>query len=108
MDGQLDTQIETRPNGATLTIKGEVDLAVVHSLATAFEKACAAAPPELIVDVSEMTYCDSAGVAQFVTASTICDRDGFSMRIVGATPIVRRVFEGCGLVDMLEPDGAGE
>ena len=89
---------------STLQVAGEIDLVVAHDLGVAIEKVCATRPKELVIDLGEVSFCDSSGLAQFVHAAQLCNNDGIGCRLVRAAPIVRRVFEVAGLSEMLEPD----
>ncbi|HET9728336.1 MAG TPA: STAS domain-containing protein [Acidimicrobiia bacterium] len=98
----MQTNLEIRADGATLLIiAGEIDVSVAHDLAAAIDKACDAAA-ELTIDLADVSFCDSSGIAQFVRAARICENGGGVCRITGATSGVRRTFEACGLLDMLD------
>jgi anti-anti-sigma factor len=104
MGEQLQTSVDVGDDGiATLRVAGEIDLAVAHDLGWAVEKVCASQPKELVIDLSEVSYCDSSGLGQFVLAAQLCKNDGIGCRIVRAAPIVQRVFEIAGLSEMLDP-----
>src|SRR5690348_18510272 len=102
----METNLDVGDDGViTLALAGEIDVDVAHDLAAAVDKACRSKPRELVIDLAGVTFCDSSGIAQLVRAMDICDCDDASCRITGATPFVGRVFDACGLGEMLEPDG---
>jgi anti-anti-sigma factor len=103
MGEQMQTDLLIEDDGsARLVVRGEIDVSVAHELAAAVDKACSAEPSKLFVDVAAVSFCDSSGIAQFVRAVQICDTSGTACHIVRPSPIVRRVFDACGLGDILE------
>ena len=53
----------------------------------------------LLLDFSELTYCDSAGIRALLQAAAQCNRNGTQFRVIRAGAAVRRVLE---LTDTLE------
>ena len=103
MGEQMQTDLIIEDNGsARLIVGGEIDVSVAHELAAAVDKACAAAPSQLLIDLAAVSFCDSSGIAQLVRAVQMCDNTGTECRIEHSAPIVRRAFDACGLGDILE------
>ncbi|MBO0810285.1 MAG: STAS domain-containing protein [Actinobacteria bacterium] len=77
---------------AVITLPSEVDTSngdqIRSDLLTAIDQG--AAP--LIVDLSATTFCDSAGVKAIVSAYRRAVTKGTNIRLVIASPTVRRVF----------------
>lgn len=77
---------------AVITLPSEVDTSngdqIRSDLLTAIDQG--AAP--LIVDLSTTTFCDSAGVKAVVSAYRRAVTKGTDIRLVIASPMVRRVF----------------
>jgi anti-sigma B factor antagonist len=101
VQGQFQTTVVASDDSVTVIVRGEIDLAVVHDLAGALRDALDRGLPSLTVDVSGVTFCDSSGLGQFVHAAQECATRGVGFRIVGAAPIVRRVFEVSGTAELL-------
>jgi stage II sporulation protein AA (anti-sigma F factor antagonist) len=84
---------------ATVFLHGEIDMscgpAVRHALAAAQQRS-----PDVIVDLSGVTFMDSTGLNALSRAYQQAPPGG-SIRVVGATSIVRRVFEITGLSELL-------
>jgi anti-sigma B factor antagonist len=78
---------------ARLQLSGELDSAVTKEFSTRFEEAFATEPSLLLVDLTELSFCDSSGIRVLVMAATSCASKAIEMRIVGVQPNVRRVFE---------------
>jgi len=83
-------------------IQGEVDLAVVDRVATELEPVAATAP--LVVDLSGVSYLDSAGVHLLFKVSGRREAAGGATRIVAAAGAVRRVLELTGVAATLGVD----
>jgi anti-anti-sigma factor len=90
--------------GVTLTIGGELDLATAPVLADRtrglFDQRD---PGELIVDMADLSFCDSAGIAALVGLRHQCDEHGWLMRLVNTQLAVRRILvDFTGLGDYLK------
>ena len=56
---------------------------------------------ELLLDLTELTFCDSTGIAAFVRGDNIVAADGGWLRLTGATGRVARVLQVTGLAEVL-------
>jgi anti-anti-sigma regulatory factor len=108
--------------GATATVTGDLDMATAPSLTSAVRDALdgppdraedgteagaaaedgaadAAAGRRLTLDLAGVAFCDSAGISALVEVRRACADEGWSLRLVGLQPGVRRVivdFTGLG------------
>ncbi len=93
---------------ARLHLHGELDVGSAPMLRAAVEQACLADKTIIVVDASDMSYCDSRGIAALVDASVRCSDEGRDMRLIGVRPAVRRGFEASdtepGIHLVREPD----
>jgi anti-sigma B factor antagonist len=55
----------------------------------------------VVIDLRQLTFMDSTGVAALVAADRYARRDGWSLAIVKGPPQVQRVLEICGLTEVL-------
>jgi anti-sigma B factor antagonist len=78
---------------ARLRPRGELDAVTAQELSAAFDQACADEPSLLLVDLAELSYCDSSGLRALLLAAARCASKDIEMRIVGARSNVRRIFE---------------
>jgi len=86
----------TAPDGAVMvTIVGELDLA----LRPAFEEAVAATTGDVVVDMGQVTFLDSAGITVLVEARRAALERGSTMRVAPASDVVMRILEITGLLD---------
>jgi anti-sigma B factor antagonist len=92
---------------ARLQVCGELDSAVADGFSERFEEACAAEPSLLLVDLTELSFCDSSGIRALVLAAALCAKKDIEMRIVGVRPNVRRVFELTNTAELLNLSSDG-
>lgn len=80
-----------------VAIRGELDMSTVDQLAARVERALQRGPSSLVVDVSELQFADSSGIALWVRwAGRV---ESFELR--DPPPLLRRVIVGMGLTDKL-------
>jgi anti-sigma B factor antagonist len=86
--------IEVSESGATLVVQigGELDLQSRDSIEPAVMAAIASSS-SVIVDLAQLTFCDSHGVAMFIAAIEKARAEGTALAIRHLLPPVRRVFE---------------
>lgn len=83
-------------------VRGEVDLLVADRVRSLL---AATTAPIVVVDLSQLSFMDVAGLRALCSAKRDAGRRGIRLRLVGASGIVRRVFEVCGLAGELDTDG---
>lgn len=90
---------------AIVFIRGEMDMSSAAAVRDALSTAQQGSP-DVIVDMTEVTFMDSTGINALMGAYRRAPYDG-SVRVVGAKSIVRRVFEITGVSELLllEPPG---
>ncbi|MCW3818104.1 STAS domain-containing protein [Micromonospora sp. DR5-3] len=99
-----------RDGGAAhLRLAGELDLSTAPELNAAIDRLAADGQRELLVDLSELTFCDSSGIAAFVRGDNRAAAEGGWLRITGATGRVARVLQVTGVAELLryEADVSG-
>ncbi|MER7894109.1 STAS domain-containing protein [Micromonospora sp. NPDC094482] len=94
--------------GAYLRLAGELDMSTAPQLNAAIDRLTAAGERRLLVDLSELSFCDSTGIAAFVRGDNQAAADGGWLRVTGASGRVERVLRLTGLAEVLsyEPDNA--
>ena len=80
-----------QPN--VLPLEGEIDLHVSPNVAQSLRKMAAKKPKKLIVDLTEVTYVDSSGLAVLIEAMQNVRGYGGHFGVVGLQEPVRTVFE---------------
>jgi anti-sigma B factor antagonist len=89
----IEVQSENRPDATILRPIGEIDLSRAPALRSHLATALGAKPPRLIVDLGEVPYMDSSGVATFVEAMQLARKGGSRLVLCGLQDRVRSVFE---------------
>lgn len=59
---------------------------------------------EVLLDLSDLTYTDSIGIKTLLTAASMCERDGGSLRIIRISRAVARILEIVQLRSLLAPE----
>jgi anti-anti-sigma factor len=86
------------PSGVvTLSIAGELDLASVESVRETVDRLVNGDVPRVVFDLGGLRFMDSSGIAMMLQVS----RRVGKVEVRNVTPIVRRVIEVTGLVEML-------
>lgn len=85
----------------TLRLSGELDTDSVSSLEHAAERHFSSGAQAVTLDLSELLFIDSTGLAAVVLVARLCERDGRSLEIVPGPRAVQRLFEITGLAEVL-------
>lgn len=89
------------PATAWVAVSGEVDLATAEVLRDGLLDVLRdEAPTMLGVDLAGVTFLDCAGISALVAVRNAAARTGRQMRVTHAQPIVRRVLDLTGLLDI--------
>ena len=76
-----------------LALKGEIDLHVSPTVAASLNAMIEKKPRRLVVDLSEVTYIDSAGLAALIEAMQKVEAYGGKFLLAGLQETVRSIFE---------------
>jgi anti-anti-sigma factor len=77
-------------------IVGEIDMATIGALRTAFAEILETwAPERLVVDLSCVTFLSAAGVRVFVQVDNRMRRNGAEFAIDPVSPVADRVLQAC-------------
>ncbi len=80
-----------------LAVSGDLDMSSAPSLTSAAMALIADGARHLIIDLREVAFCDSSGLASFVQIATRLEPEGGRLAIAGPRSIVRRILEVSGL-----------
>lgn len=91
--------VEHWPEGSGHLVKivGELDISTVQSVRQALDRVTATRPDLLILDLSDLLFIDSSGLALLLVAAGEAGR----VQIRNPSPPVRRVIEITGLDEVL-------
>jgi anti-sigma B factor antagonist len=76
-----------------LPLHGELDLNVSPQLATTFNEMVQAKPPRVVVDLTNVTYIDSSGLAVLIVGMQQVKEYGGKFALVGLQSDVRSILE---------------
>jgi anti-sigma B factor antagonist len=83
--------VQDRSN--VLPLKGEIDLHVSPSVTASLNAMIDRKPERLVVDLSAVSYIDSAGLAALIQAMQKVETYGGKFRLAGLQETVRSIFE---------------
>ena len=82
---------QDRPN--VLPLKGEIDLHVSPVVAESLTAMIDKKPERMVIDLSDVTYIDSAGLAALIQAMQKVEAYGGKFLLAGLQETVRSIFE---------------
>ena len=82
------------PNSSNvLPLEGEIDLHVSPRIASSLQSLIATKPPQVVVDLSKVTYIDSSGLAVLIEGMQNVAAYGGRFALAGLQETVRPIFE---------------
>jgi anti-sigma B factor antagonist len=99
----LEVTTDCHETGVVVTVSGEVDLSTRDILAENLDAAIelVSPPQHLIVDLEQVTFLGSAGLALLLDTQDVAVRRGVTLRIVATQRAVTRPVEAVGLAEAL-------
>ncbi|MGR8010168.1 STAS domain-containing protein [Streptomyces hypolithicus] len=91
--GRLRVSVRTEGRSEIVTPAGELDHHTAELLREPLEKALQAGRARLVVDCSELAFCDSTGLNVLLGARLKAEAAGGGVHLAGMQPVVARVFE---------------
>jgi len=82
-----------RDRAEVLPLKGEIDLHISPSVTASLNTMIEKKPRRLVVDLSDVTYIDSAGLAALIEAMQKVEGYGGKFLLAGLQETVRSIFE---------------
>lgn len=89
-------QVNFKP-GTELTFNSVVDVR-----ASLFKALVGETGGQFCMDLSDVTHCDSAGLALLIEARKLCKRNNKSFKLIGISPETQSLAEFCGVDGILE------
>lgn len=87
--------------GVCLRLAGELDLSTAGELNAEIDRLATAGERQFLLDLTDLTFCDSTGIAAFVRGDNRAAAAGGWLRITGSTGRVDRVLQVTGLAEVL-------
>ena len=85
-----------------LELAGEIDMKCSADLKSEIKKLFSNKPPVLIVNMTDVSFMDSSGLATLVGALKWCRENDCELKLVGLVERVRSIFEICRLDSVFE------
>jgi len=95
----LDCWVTGASRAPTVTVRGEVDFYTVDELRACLEAAVASAPEQIVIDLSELDYIDSAGLGVLVSTLRRLRQMGADLVLQAPSAGTYRLLEIAGLAD---------
>ena len=85
--------VEEKDGAVIISLAGEIDMKCSSELRAKFMELFKSRPAVLIVDMTEVEFMDSSGLAILVEALKWCRQNDSKLKLVGMVQTVRNVFE---------------
>jgi anti-anti-sigma factor len=81
-----------------VALRGELDMATAPQLEAAVDALCAAGAREIVLDLSELSFVDGAGVRAIMAARARCAEHECAFMVIHPRDLVERLFALTGLL----------
>lgn len=98
----MDVAVRRDGRAAILEVRGEVDLYTSPRMRQALVELARGRSPAVLVDLSQVEYMDSSGVATLVEGLQMAREYGGRFRLAGLAPAIRDVFRFARLEKVFE------
>jgi anti-sigma B factor antagonist len=99
--------VEPDRERVVVRVGGELDLSVAADVGARIGELLDAGLGRIVVDLSGVTFIDSAGIHMLVAAQRTAERDDAALSLVAVPLRVRRVLDLTGAASLLAIDAAG-
>jgi anti-sigma B factor antagonist len=93
----FDLSVDADGSAATISVRGDLDLASAPELSAACKKAIEQSPETLRIDLGDLTFLDSSGISVLVQAQRDLETQGGVLVLHRVGDRTRRVLEVAGL-----------
>jgi anti-sigma B factor antagonist len=90
------------PGGAGVAVRGEVDIHTAPHLSAALDDAARDSRGAFLVDLRDVAFLDSTGIAALVRMRAVLGREDREMAVVCPPGHVRRMLDLAGMAELLE------
>ncbi|MFJ9032626.1 STAS domain-containing protein [Streptomyces sp. NPDC102274] len=91
--GRLRVEVRTEGRSEVVTATGELDHHTADLLRTPLDEALEQGRSRLVIDCSQLEFCDSTGLNVLLGARLKADAAGGGVHLAAMLPVVARVFE---------------
>ncbi|MBC7375098.1 MAG: STAS domain-containing protein [Frankiales bacterium] len=97
----MDSAVSHHPYAAVVALSGELDAHTAAQLRTLLAEQLLAGPGNLVLDLSALSFIDSAGLATLIAADKGTRRAGMKLVLAAPAPAVRKVLKITGIDGVL-------
>lgn len=97
----MESAVSQHPYAAVVALSGELDAHTATQLRTLLAEQLLAGPGNLILDLSALSFIDSAGLATLIAADKGTRRAGMKLVLAASAPSVRKVLKITGVDGVL-------
>lgn len=101
MSDTVSFEVERSADPAVVRARGDIDIATSEAFASAIAEASGPEGGTVVVDMAEVGFIDSSGLAVLVHTANA----GHHIVIRSASPVLRRVIDATGLSGVFEVEG---
>jgi anti-anti-sigma factor len=98
---EIVTTLDQDARTTTVALHGEIDVLTVDQVRVALAGVLASRPPELVVELSDLSFIDSTGLGALIAAFQRARDAGVSFRLAHPTPPVRQILVLSGLLEVV-------
>ena len=91
------TVTDHRPDVAVLHLRGELDADTANQLHRTLADLLERPVPRIVVDLTDLKFCDSVGLSSFVTSKQVITARGGWLSFAAADPFLCQLLETVGL-----------
>ena len=91
------TVTDHRADVAVLHLKGELDADTAAKLHATLAELLERPVPRIVVDLSDLKFCDSVGLSAFITSKQVISARGGWLSFAGGNPFLTQLMETVGL-----------
>jgi anti-sigma B factor antagonist len=91
------TVTDYRSDVTVLRLRGELDADTASQLHATLADLLERPVPRIVVDVTELKFCDSVGLSAFITSKQVINARGGWLSFAGANPFLVQLMETVGL-----------
>jgi anti-sigma B factor antagonist len=96
-DSMQATVTDHRSDVAVLHLSGELDADTAMTLHSMLADLLERPVPRIVVDLSDLKFCDSVGLSAFITSKQVIAARGGWLSFAGANPFLTQLMETVGL-----------
>jgi anti-anti-sigma factor len=97
----FSVQVSAREGLTVVALSGELDVEPAPDLRTLFDMLVEDGQRDVLVDLRQLTFCDSVGLSALIYGYHACHAARGSFRVTGDTGLVSRLLRVTGVRDLL-------